>query len=278
MAEDKGQPMIKENFLRRILEIKPRNDTTLNILLLGQTGCGKSSFVNACLTALLQEGRVIKQAPVGPMTAESLTRRFISYKLKIKTNGQDAELPIQLFDSPGLQSEENKGVHTDDIKMMCRGFIKSNYLINSTNPIQSNNEMYREDPEEKDKVHCIVHVFAADVKEFVHKKVEGQLKKIKNEFREDIPQVILLTKVDRLGIADITQMFRHKMVKEYCMKAAAILDLCENDVLPQVSYSDEMVPSVYKDLVTLFNIKTIMERANDRVNGQIIPNDNSAND
>ncbi|XP_062593622.1 interferon-induced protein 44-like [Saccostrea cucullata] len=255
-------PQLKETLVNNISESWHKTETSLKILLLGQAGSGKSSFVNACLTALLQEGRVVKRAVDGAVGSENITEGLTHYKLKIKTGKKTENLPVQLVDFRGL-SKGDKGVQTGDIEKICRGYIKAGYLINPKEGIKSNDKMYRQHPQEKDKIHCVVYVLAADEEVFVQDEVLDQFKTIKRMFRKDMPQLILLTKIDRLGIDDITQIFRDKRVKERCKAAANTLNLCDNDVYPQSSYSDEVVPCDYKDVVTLFNIKTIMERAND---------------
>ncbi|XP_061186405.1 uncharacterized protein LOC133194466 [Saccostrea echinata] len=268
---------VKENILKNISEMRTKNDTTLNILLLGQAGSGKSSFVNACLTALLQEGRVIKRAAVGAVGSESITERVNSYQLEIKTGGITKHLPVKLFDIRGL-FKGNKGVRTEDIKKICEGHIKAGYLIDPKEGIKSDDKKCCQEPPKKGKIHCIVYVLAADEDGFVQDEVLDQFKTIKKICKEDIPQLILLTKIDRLGNNDITQIFRDKRAKESCEQAANFLSLCPNDVFPQSSYNDEVVPCDYKDLITLFNIKTIMERANDWLKIPDLSRDDSLQD
>ncbi|XP_062602603.1 interferon-induced protein 44-like [Saccostrea cucullata] len=244
---------IKDDFKRTISEIWPQNDKTLNILLLGQTGSGKPSFINACATSLERNSRIVNLAVVGSMQPGSITIRLESYTLDVEVDLEKRKLPVKLFDCRGLSGEE-RGVKTEDIKRICQGNIIAGYEINPMEGIHPDNEMYQENPQEEDKMHCIVYVLAADEADFMMTDVKEQLEEIKKTFIQDIPQVILLTKIDRLGI-DITQLFRDRRVKKRCEEAAELFNFNVNDVFPQSSYSDEVIPCEYKDMVTLFNLR-----------------------
>ncbi|XP_062602597.1 interferon-induced protein 44-like isoform X2 [Saccostrea cucullata] len=176
-------PQLKETFMNNISVRSTETDTPLNILLLGQAGSGKSSFVNACFTALLQEGRVVKRAVDGSVGSESITEGLTYYKLEIKTGNKTEYVPVQLIDCRGL-SKGDKGVQTGDIEKICRGHIKDGYLINPKEGIKPDDKMYRQHPQEKDKIHCVVYVLAADEVGFVQEEVLDQFNTIKRMFRK----------------------------------------------------------------------------------------------
>lgn len=57
----------------------------------------------------------------------------------------------------------------------------------------------------------------------------------------DIPRLILLTKIDRLGIKHIGNIFYDKRVEESCDEVSSILVFPPGDVLPQVNYSNDVI-------------------------------------
>lgn len=79
------------------------------------------------------------------------------------------------------------------------------------------------------------------------------------------PLLVLLTKIDQLGIGHIEQMFYDKRVQECCEKVSSFLGFSLGDVLPQANYCKDVIPSEPRDCITLFNIWKIMETAKDHV-------------
>lgn len=84
----------------------------------------------------------------------------------------------------------------------------------------------------------------------------------------DVPQVVLMNKVDRLRASlgdDISDLFRSVEVKKKFDVVANFMNLTDMNVLPMSNYHNERVPNTNKDILALTNLKTIMDYANDFV-------------
>lgn len=87
-------------------------------------------------------------------------------------------------------------------------------------------------------------------------------------YSTDVPQVVLMNKVDRLRASladDISDLFRSVEVKKKLDVVANFMNLPEMNVLPMSNYHDEIVPNTKKDILALTNLKTIMDYCNDFV-------------
>ncbi|XP_055999322.1 interferon-induced protein 44-like [Ostrea edulis] len=258
-------PKIKDFYLRKIGDICRDKDRKLNILLLGEGASGKSSFINSCATALKQKGTIARIAAVLEGCSDSVTKHLAAYALEIKDGDGQIRLPVRLFDCRGLLDEE-RGVQTEDIKYICDGHVKDQYKIQPGTPINPNDENFLKNPGEKNKMHCVVYVLDAKKIQsgdnFVRSTVKEQFKKVKEYLHTSRTlQLVLLTKIDRLGIRHIVQVCYDRRVKECCEIASSVLGVPLDDVLPQANHCDETTSFVGKDLITLYNIWKIMERA-----------------
>lgn len=84
----------------------------------------------------------------------------------------------------------------------------------------------------------------------------------------DVPQVVLMNKVDRLRASladDISELFKSVEVKKKLDVVASFTNLPDMNVLPMSNYHNEPVPNTRKDILALTNLKTIMDYANDFV-------------
>ncbi|XP_048740059.2 interferon-induced protein 44-like isoform X2 [Ostrea edulis] len=259
---------MKDFYLRQIVDISHFQDAQLNILLLGQAGSGKSSFINTCRTALRQEGPISQIAAVLKGGSESVTKNLKAYPMTVKDGDGHKELPVRLIDCRGLL-DEKRGVQTEDIITICDGHIKNNYLIQPGNPINSDDPHFRVSPGEMDKIHCVVYVLDAQNRMgngFVLENVKKQFVKVREELGlRNIPRLILLTKIDRLGIKHIEKIFYDERVEKSCDEASSFLGFPQGDVLPQVNYCNDVIRNEVKDSITLFNIWTIIGKAKECV-------------
>lgn len=84
----------------------------------------------------------------------------------------------------------------------------------------------------------------------------------------DVPQVVLMNKVDRLRASlgeDISDLFHSKEVHNKLADVVQFTALPDMNVLPMSNYHSESKPNTNKDILALTNLKTIIDYANDFV-------------
>jgi hypothetical protein len=84
-----------------------------------------------------------------------------------------------------------------------------------------------------------------------------------------------MNKVDRLRASlgdDISQLFRSQEVKKKFDVVTNFMNLQDMHVLPMSNYHNEPVPNTNKDVLTLTNLKRIMDFANDYVHNACAKN------
>ncbi|RXN06412.1 interferon-induced 44-like protein [Labeo rohita] len=98
--------------------------STLRILLLGPVGAGKSSFFNSVNTVL--QGRMTTRALADSESYRSFTMECKDFRLKKKDN---SSYPFMFTDIKGIEPEERKGVHPEDLAKILLGHIKNGYRM-----------------------------------------------------------------------------------------------------------------------------------------------------
>ncbi|XP_062322336.1 interferon-induced protein 44-like [Osmerus eperlanus] len=107
----------------------PLNDPELGkirILLHGPVGAGKSSFINSVKSAF--SGRVVMSVLVASLSDISFTKKYETHYFK---EGEGCS-PFVFNDIMGLESQESRGVHIDDIISALKGHIPEGYEVRQT--------------------------------------------------------------------------------------------------------------------------------------------------
>ncbi|XP_062621505.1 interferon-induced protein 44-like, partial [Saccostrea cucullata] len=170
---------LKMEFLEKIATFEIHRDATfLNILLIGQAGSGKSSYINTVCTAIRNVKRIVYSAGVLQKSDKSVTSMNIPGSL-VLSDGR--WLKVRLFDSRGLHLHD--GLHQDDILNLCNGHIKPGYEFDPNHPIKKGDPFFRDDPELNDKMHCVVYVANSDAPEglFADEVASNQLKMLRSK-------------------------------------------------------------------------------------------------
>ncbi|XP_062613260.1 interferon-induced protein 44-like [Saccostrea cucullata] len=263
--EDPWAKEFKQELLQKIITMRPDGDISyFNILLLGQAASGKSSFFNTCATAITNDDRIVTTNLVYQKASKSVTTALESIPMQTK---EGKILPLRLFDCRGLNVEY--GVPTEDIRAIVEGRVKSGYKINPVAAIDENDAYYRKNPETKDRMHCIVYVANAEnpSEHLTDHKTEEQLRFVReNLASQHLPQTVLFNKVDKLRISNsnsLRDIFRSQNVRDTCTKAAEYMQIPLTNVFPMANYHEENLPTLEKDILALFYLLTMMQKAND---------------
>jgi hypothetical protein len=75
--------------------------------------------------------------------------------------------------------------------------------------------------------------------------------------------VILLTKVDKMGLEDPKDLFHSKTVLDACKSAGEVLGLPLNNIFPMINYAGTIYPDDFRNFLALHNLWQIMMKAND---------------
>ncbi|XP_061192162.1 interferon-induced protein 44-like [Saccostrea echinata] len=266
-VDDPWTSQFKEQLMEKIVNLEPAAGINyFNILLLGQAASGKSSFLNTCATAIEDNNRLITLSQVYQKASKSVTTSLEVFPLHTR-NGQI--LPLRLFDCRGLNVEH--GVPTEDVMLIVKGHVRNGYEINPEVSIKKENPKYREIAELKDRMHCVVYVTNAEnpSEQLTDPKTEEQLRFVRETIASDhVPQIVLFSKIDKLRISnkdDLRDVFRSQGVRDTCYKAAEYMQIPLMNVLPMSNYHEENLPTLEKDILALFYLLTMMQRANDFV-------------
>ncbi|XP_060890077.1 interferon-induced protein 44-like [Labrus mixtus] len=227
------------------------------VLLIGPVGAGKSSFFNSLNSVF--RGHVTNQAMAGCSTT-SLTTQFRTYTLKDGREGKP--LPIILCDTMGLEESTGAGVGLDDIISILKGHVPDRYQFNPSASLQLDIHGYRERPELKDKVHCVVYVLDACKVSIMPSKLEEKLEVIRKKINLiGVPQLILLTKVDEacpLVLEDVRNVYKSLYIKQMMQEASSRFGLPLSCVVPVKNYSEELEVNPNCDILLLSAVNQML--------------------
>lgn len=199
----------KKDLLKQLNNFQPGNSEveTLRILLYGPVGAGKSSFINSVDSAL--QGRITTRALTDSGSGKCFTLQTKAYELK---KGETlTHLPFTLIDTKGFEEQCKSGMKSEDIIRILQGHMENK----SETPKNEKNKTTL-----KNKIHCLVAVLPA--KTFMEGHVISQMREVRLKARDmDIPQVIILTKVDEACSQvknNIRDVYKSKNIKEMTRK------------------------------------------------------------
>uniref|UniRef100_H2S8G9 Uncharacterized protein n=1 Tax=Takifugu rubripes TaxID=31033 RepID=H2S8G9_TAKRU len=224
MAQAPGKPPPKMKYIKAIKEFKPIDGsvTKARILLLGPFGVGKSSFVNSVFSIF--KDRISNPAGRGNPTSE-----FRPYLI---SDEGGTRLNLALCDTMGLAEEKGEGLHSDDIVSIIQGHAPDGYQFSPTSPMTPETAGYVAAPTPNKKIHCVVYVMDATMVSDMSADLQKKLGKI----RQRIPQLVLMTKVDKADstvIKNIRKVDQSEIIRE---KLAALLDVPISSIFPVKNY------------------------------------------
>lgn len=239
----------------------------INIIMIGETGSGKSSCLNTFATALsgCEERIYVCRESPEQGKEKSATKRIHLEALRIGKNGP--QLPCKFYDLPGLDKENT--IRINEIQKIIDGELRIDVEIHK----DSKESIVRENPTFADKVHCILYVLKAN-SNFSNRNSE--MIKLMREIKEKqnaedgVGQFLLVTAIDELDVPndDMKNAYRYRCVKNVCKEASKALDVDLLHVLPVSNYVDEPTSNDAKNAMSLFNLWRVFNLGKDYIERQ----------
>lgn len=236
----------------------------INILVLGENGSGKSSFLNTCATALENSKNIKDYFRVSSdhnyeHSATSVLH-FENMFLKNKP------LFIKLFDMPGMAKDNT--VREEEVNMVINGEICPDAIITKASQMRMNNRKHRENPTFADKMHCILYVVksSSNIEMSPYFKAMQRIR-MGRKSEDDVRQFAIVTAIDKCGAPNdkMEKAYRYPRFKEICRDICGALDLDEYHVIPVSNYFGEGESNVAKNAMSLFALWRILSSGRDYI-------------
>ncbi|XP_072542842.1 interferon-induced protein 44-like [Salminus brasiliensis] len=242
----------------KAFKISSPNVRELRFLLHGPVGAGKSSIINTIKT-IFEGHQFINCLTATDVTGESFTTKFEKFNV--------GKVPFTFYDVMGLEKDQLKGVHTDDIINALKGHVPSNYEFKPHDPIDKDNRSYILNPTLNDKIHCLVSVIPADTISRMDDEVIQKMRNIRAEASKlGIPQVVFMTRVDKactITEEDLTKLYKSKKIKEKMTECSNKLGITMNCIFPVKNYHEETKPNEQLNCLMLEAFTQIVHSADD---------------
>lgn len=223
----------------------------INIIMVGESGAGKSSLLTTFTTALSNKEEIDDTRRIGPSThgKESTTQKIHLETIYIGGETQEQErLPCNFFDMPGLDDAEtmteDKIMKILNAKTDERTDLKEVSLEKNLSPA--------------DEVHCILYVISADssLSTKISKRLKEMINILQRNHKDDgIRQFVVVTGIDKIGVPmkDMKNAYKYGFLRKHCEKVSEVFDVDLHHVLPVSNYCGEAKSNDEKNAMSLFN-------------------------
>nr|XP_034306895.1 interferon-induced protein 44 [Crassostrea gigas] len=237
----------------------------VNILLIGQVGAGKSSFLNTINSIF--KGGISSRACTGS-AENSLTKSF--EKFRIRDPSTKKYLRFRICDTRGV--EEGLSIKSEDLGFILDGNIPNHYTFNPVEKASTKTPGFVKEPTVKDRIHVVVFVLDGSTLDVLSEGVVSKLKDIKSLVVDrGIPQLAFLTKMDKICETvnkDVSKMFTSSVVEDAVNKAADIIAIPRSHVLPVKNYEKESQLKTDINILALTALRQSLMFADDFLENQ----------
>ncbi|XP_058235910.1 interferon-induced protein 44-like [Hemibagrus wyckioides] len=248
----------------RDFKLKHPSVRFVRILLIGNVGAGKSSFINSVNNVF--QKRITCDALTNTTSGTSFTKTYETYYIERKDG---SHLPFAFSDVMGLEDEE-KGASSENIIKALSGFLQEGFNFDPTSTKPMNDPAYRSNPSLEDQTCCLVNIVAADKISLMKDGVINKMNKIREAASKlKIPQVIIMTRPDLacpLVHHDIRKIYTSKKIKEKMKLCSHRLGIPINHIFPVKTYHEEIDTDDDMDLLILKALDQIVNIAADNLN------------
>ncbi|XP_060716259.1 uncharacterized protein LOC132839345 isoform X2 [Tachysurus vachellii] len=241
----------------RTFKLKGTSARFVRILVVGEVGAGKSSFINSVNNAF--QGRITSEALVDRTGGISFTKNYKTHYIEAKDG---SSLPFVFNDIMGLEDRKS-GAKAEDIIRAINGLLEEGHNLDT--PVTDVN--YRSNPSVEDQTTCLVNIVAADKISMMKDGVIDKLKKIRQAASErNMPQVIIMTRPDLacpLVQKDLRKIYTSKKIKEKMEVCSNTVGIPMNHIFPVKNYNEEIETDDDMDLLILKALDQIVHIAAD---------------
>lgn len=238
--------------------------SNVRILVAGQIGAGKSSFINSINSAFQGEINCEALADATAGTSCSFTQRFQTFQISHKSG----KLPFVFGDIMGLEAESLNGLQVDDVIKTISGHVKESYKFTG-NALTSEDEGYKKKPSGSDQAYCLVYVIAADTVQLAENNLFKKLKVIRERISDQgIPQVIVMTKVDEACPwvkNDLKKIYYSKKIEQKVQYCSIQVGVPITSIFPVKNYHNEINTNDEVDVLILKALDQIVRSAEKRI-------------
>ncbi|XP_076099527.1 interferon-induced protein 44-like [Mytilus galloprovincialis] len=259
----KWNPKLLNELKERVEKYKPLKDLKVpqaRILLVGQVGAGKSSFFNTINSIF--RGYITSQACSGN-AEHSLTTMYRMYQIRNGPSG--TPMDFRLHDTRGLEADQ--GIDSHEMNYLLDGNLPDRHQFNPSVPISGDTPGFVVSPSLSDKIHCVIFVLDGSIVDVIPEKVIERMKNLQLRMNQrGIPQVVLLTKIDKVCEAtaeDISQVFYSPVIQETVDRVSQIMGLPRSHILPIKNYESEMELNENVNILALLTLQQVLHFADD---------------
>ncbi|XP_051985139.1 interferon-induced protein 44-like isoform X1 [Xyrauchen texanus] len=237
----------------------------IKVLVTGQIGAGKSSFINSVLSTF--QGEIVCEALADAVDkSHSFTKKLTTYRIK---RNETEDLPFVIIDMIGIEPETLTVQQLEDIMNTIQGHVKENYKFKIDKQLTpEDEEYYKKDADISDQVFCLVYVLDTNYIA-TNDRLFDHLRTIRLQANDKgIPQVIVMTKVDEacpLVKKDLRKIYTSRKIKQKIEVCSASVGVPISNIFPVKNYHNETDTNDDVDVLILKVFDQIVRSANARL-------------